>query len=279
MEEAAIAFVVDAAKDPPVKTAQQQKLPTDFILPIHQQLPQQQLVTSRLQQRLQQRHPHRCDPQQRFQQQPVSSQRCRQQPCGAHQVARGSSSSKGPADAVDRSACSSTRGGCTERRVKDTQPEFVIPAKHPTRPTASINAFAVDGKSGCADVIKRVCHVSTTSDDVTAVHHSTTKNPVHIKAHRFLLRRTQPSAASATKSPRRFSSVKKIEGGEKERTGIFKADQPQHHLQLGSNVRSQEQAATTSSSESSTRCRSTWCRLIVHQPGRCHVAAVLPTNR
>uniref|UniRef100_A0A8D8NRY4 (northern house mosquito) hypothetical protein n=1 Tax=Culex pipiens TaxID=7175 RepID=A0A8D8NRY4_CULPI len=274
MEEAAIAFVVDAAKDPPVKTAQQQKLPTDFTLPIHQQLPQQQLVTSRLQQRLQQQHSHRCDPKQRFQQQPVSSQRCRQQPCGAHQVARASSSSKGPAGAVDRSACSSTRGGCTERRVKDTQPELIIPAKHPTRPMASINALAVDGKVGCADVMKR-----TASDDVTTVHHSKTTNPVHIKAHRFLLRRTQSSAASASKSPRRFSSVKKIEGGEKERTGIFKADQPQHHLQLVSNVRSREQAATTSSSESSARCRSTWCRLIVHQSGRCRVAAVLPTNR
>uniref|UniRef100_A0A8D8B3C8 (northern house mosquito) hypothetical protein n=1 Tax=Culex pipiens TaxID=7175 RepID=A0A8D8B3C8_CULPI len=275
MEETAIAFVEDDQQDPPVKTAQQ-PLPMNTIPQLLHQLLQHQLVTCQLHIILEQRRQqqsHKCGPPKRFQQQPVSPQRC-QQPCEEHQVARAASSTEGPAGAVDRSACSSTRGGCTERRVKDTQPELIIPAKHPTRPMASINALAVDGKVGCADVMKR-----TASDDVTAVHHSTTTNPVHIKAHRFLLRRTQSSAASASKSPRRFSSVKKIEGGEKERTGIFKADQPQHHLQLVSNVRSREQAATTSSSESSARCRSTWCRLIVHQSGRCRVAAVLPTNR
>uniref|UniRef100_A0A8D8B0K2 (northern house mosquito) hypothetical protein n=1 Tax=Culex pipiens TaxID=7175 RepID=A0A8D8B0K2_CULPI len=274
MEE--IAFVEDDQQDPPVKTAQQ-PLPMNTIPQLLHQLLQHQLVTCQLHIILEQRRQqqsHKCGPPKRFQQQPVSPQRC-QQPCEEHQVARAASSTEGPAGAVDRSARSSTRGDCTVTRVKqDVQPEHIIPAQHPTRPMASINALAVDGKVGCADVMKR-----TASDDVTAVHHSTTTNPVHIKAHRFLLRRTQSSAASASKSPRRFSSVKKIEGGEKERTGIFKADQPQHHLQLVSNVRSREQAATTSSSESSARCRSTWCRLIVHQSGRCRVAAVLPTNR
>lgn len=86
MEEAAITFVVDAAMDPPVKTAQQQKLPTDNTLHLHQHLPQQQLVTSNLQQR-HQHHSRKCGPRQRFQQQPVSPQRCRLQPYGEYQVA------------------------------------------------------------------------------------------------------------------------------------------------------------------------------------------------
>lgn len=156
MEEAAIVFVEDAAMDPPVKTAQQQKLPTDIILQLHQQLPQQQLVTSRLQQRRQQQHSRKCGPRQRFQQQPVSPQRCRLQPYGEYQVARAPSFTEGPAGAVDRSARSLTRGRCTEGRVKGTQPEQIIPEHHPTSSMASINGLAVDGKVGCADVIKRL---------------------------------------------------------------------------------------------------------------------------
>lgn len=188
MEEAAIVFVADDAS-PPVKTAQDH-LPTDITILQHlQQLPQQQnqLVTSSLQQRQHQQSP-KCGPRKRFQQQPVSPQRCQQQPQQEHQVARVPSSTEGPAGAVDRSVRSSTRGGCTERRVKqDVQPDHV-PAKHPSRPMALINARAVDGHVGCADVTKRPSkghvyqssHVSA-AHDVTAVPRSTINHPARIR--------------------------------------------------------------------------------------------------
>lgn len=194
MEETAIAFVEDDQQDPPVKTAQQ-PLPMNTIPQLLHQLLQHQLVTCQLHIILEQRRQqqsHKCGPPKRFQQQPVSPQRC-QQPCEEHQVARAASSTEGPAGAVDRSARSSTRGDCTVTRVKqDVQPEHIIPAQHPTRPMASINAVAVDGKVGCADVTKRLCkghvqhasHVSKAPDDVTTVHHSTIINPAHIKVSR-----------------------------------------------------------------------------------------------
>lgn len=221
MEEAAITFVVDDAS-PPAKTVQQQ-LPTDLIsLQLHQQLPQQQqqLVANSLQQRQQQQSP-KCGPHKRFQQQPVSPQRCHQPPQQEHQVARVPSSTEDPASAVDRSARSSTRGGCTEERVmQDVQPEHA-PAQHPTRPMASINARAVDETVGCTDdVIMRSSeghvhqssHVSA-AHDVTAVQQGTITTPVHIKAYRVINRRTDPSSASVVESP---SNNNKIEGGEKE---------------------------------------------------------------
>lgn len=115
-------------------------------------------------------------------------------------MAREPSSTEGPADAVDRSGCSSTRGGCTERRVRDSRPEHT-PASHSTRTMAAINIRAID----VYDVTKRLCeglvpyssHVSHAAHDVTAVHHSTIKNLVHIKAPRFSIRWTKLSAVSA----------------------------------------------------------------------------------
>lgn len=187
MEVAAILFVADDAS-PPVKTAQIH-LPTDHIsMQLHHQLPHQQqlLVTSSLQQR--QQHSPKCGPHKRFQQQPVSPQRYHHQPQQEHQVARVPSSTEGPAVAVDRSARSSTRGGCTEARVKqDVQPEHV-PAQHLIRLMASIDARAVDGTFGCADVTKR--HVSDTCTShatcpqpmTSAVQHCTITTSVYTKA-------------------------------------------------------------------------------------------------
>lgn len=217
MEEAAIVFVADDAS-PPVKTAQIH-LPTDHIsLQLHHQLPHQQqlLVTSSLQQR-QQQHLPKCDPHKRFQQQPVSPQRCHHQPQQEHQVARVPSSTEGPAVAVDRSACSSTRGGCTEARVKqDVQPEHV-PAQHPTRSMASIHVRAVDENVGCADVTKRqvsdtcISHSTCPQPMTSAVQHCTITTSVHTKA---------PGSSTAGRNrPRpvssRVSSQHKLKGERK----------------------------------------------------------------
>lgn len=246
-------FVADDAS-PPVKTAQN-PLPTDLTsLRLHLQLPQQQqqLVTSSLQQRQQQQSP-KCGPHKRFQQQPVSPQRSHQQPQEEHQTARAPSYTESPASAVDRSARSSTRGGCTEEMVKqDVQPEHV-PAQHPTRSIASINARAVDETVGCADVtmrpsdghLHRSSHVSA-AHDVTAVQRSTLNNPVRIKA---------PGSSTAGRNrPRPVpSSLQpiKIEEGEKVRTGSTDL----HHKSVWS-------TKTSSSSFISFARRSTpWCRL------------------
>lgn len=95
-------------------------------------------------------------------------------------MARVASSTEGPAGAgaVNRSARSSTQGSRTE--LKDVQSEH-FPAHHPALPMAFINACAVDGCAGCADVMKRPSrHVQLSSHvspgDVKSVQHNT-KNP------------------------------------------------------------------------------------------------------
>lgn len=95
-------------------------------------------------------------------------------------MARVASSTKGPAGAgvVNRSTRSSTQGSCTE--LKDVQSEH-FPAHHPALPMALINARAIDGCVGCADVMKRPSrHVQLSSHvspgDVKSVQHNT-KNP------------------------------------------------------------------------------------------------------
>lgn len=204
-------FVADD-ESPPVKTAQIH-LPTDNTNLQHlQQLPQQQqqLVTSSIQQR-QQQQSHKCIPHKRFQQQPLSSQRCHQQPQLEHQVAREPSST---ASAVDRSVRSSTRGGCTEVSVKpDVQPE-----QHPTCLIASIKARDVDETVGCADVTMRPSeghvhlssHVSA-AHDVTAVLRSTINNPGRLN--------TPGSSTAGRKSsrsvPSKVFSQQKLKGERK----------------------------------------------------------------
>lgn len=92
-------------------------------------------------------------------------------------MARVASSTKGPAGAglVNRSTRSSTQESCME--LKDIQSEH-FPAHHPALPMAFINARAVDGCVGCADVMKRPSrHVQLSSHvspgDVKSVQHNT----------------------------------------------------------------------------------------------------------
>lgn len=69
---------------------------------------------------------------------------------------------------------------------------------------AAIDIRAIDDDV-YADVTKRFCeahvphssHVSKAAHDVTAMHRSIITNLVHIKALRFFIRWTEPSAASA----------------------------------------------------------------------------------
>lgn len=143
-------------------------------------------------------------------------------------MARVPSSIEGPAVAVDRSACSSTRGGCTEARVKqDVQPEHV-PAQHPIRSMAAVNARVVDESFGCADVTKRqvsdtcINHSTCPQPMTSAVQHCIITTSVHTKA---------PGSSTAGRNrPRpvssRVSSQHKLKG-ERKNTGSTSDHQQQ----------------------------------------------------
>lgn len=186
----------------PIKTAWPQLSANNIILLPYLELSQQQSVPSKDPPHRQQQS-HKCGPEKRFQQQPICPQRCRQTPYEGHQSAREPSSTEGPAGAVDRSRCSSTRGSCTERKERKSRPESTL-TSHSTRPMAAIDIRAIDDDV-YADVTKRFCeahvphssHVSKAAHDVTTMHRSIITNLVHIKALRFFIRWTEPSAASA----------------------------------------------------------------------------------